>query len=464
MPVTAATPEEVVAAVQPVAEAVEALDTRVKTLEDAPEPEKPADPIDYAPAIKAVDDKVEALDDRVEKLETVEPPAPVAYVGMPYTVIGNGVPPTDQQFQAGIKKWVDFRKGNFPMSHLVFNWIGTAWLTTPILQYLLDNHPAIPQLQGARWHGISKRGTGIGWKNADIPLLTSDGDLRNWDFKDFTFASGTPRTAPAKGLLFLSNEDGGKTGSDGYWERIEFMGAWDYGIAFDGGVKANLNSEQAFNRFACGQSFSSARGLVVVGLSGDDAQEDQFLNFSFRDTKLEGSHGDYLVFNKGGSVTIDGYNSWLHTGTYNLNDDGSINPSGRMLYMPATSHFDSVQSLEANGVLRAEVRGLNSKVMECGWNASARVAFRSLNTAAQAFKFKTYPGTEDITLTNGAHLFLDQPSLGGHIGLRGKGGTVEIRNPKIVRGVEGVTATTTIGTGLGLVRNYTAVPQTASFR
>lgn len=53
-------------------------------------------------------------------------------------------------------------------------------------------------------------------------------------------------------------------------------------------------------------------------------------------------------------------------------------------------------------------------------------------------------------------MYLDNPSLGGYVGLRDLGGEVDVRDPKIVPGVSGVSRSLTDSTGLGLVRNYTA--------
>lgn len=389
--------------------------------------------------------------DRVKTLEA-RPYGSGAYVGMPCTVIGNGTPPTDQAIQAGIKAWLDNRSGNFPRTHLILNWIGRATATTPLLKYLADN-AAIPQIQGARIFGVSKRGTDLGWANSSVPLLTSDGDLRNFEFKDLTLTSTAALATPAKGLLFLSNADTGKTGSDGKFDSVEFMGAWDYGIALDGGATANLNSELICDQLAAGGSASFGRGLFVSGLEGFDAQEDQFLNYTFRDCKLEGSHGDYLVFNKGGSITIEGFNSWIHTGGQN----GGV-AKGTMLKMPVTSHFDSVQSLDASHI-RAEIRGVDSKFMDCGWSSGARLTFDTLDTGAWAFK-SGFDDVENITLRNGAHVHLLAPSLGGYIALRDKGGYVEVTDPKNVYGRDTISYSVD-GTGNSMVRNLTGTTQLA---
>jgi hypothetical protein len=467
MPTTVATPEDIQSVRDDLAVAQADDDYRLSTIEagevdeEVREGDQEARLAATAAALKSTTDALTAQDARIKALETAAPATGgtttgTAYVGMPYTVIGNGTPPTDAALQAGIKKWIDNRSGNFLKSHLLLNWVGRASVTTPLLKYLADT-PTIPQIQGARIQGLAKRATDLGWNNATTPLLTSNGDLRNFQFKDLTFTSTAAAATPSQGLLFLSSTDTA-TGSDGKFKRVEFMGAWDYGVAFDGNVTANLNSEMVFDQFACGQSFSSVRGLVVVGLSGNDPQEDQFLNYTFRDTKLEGSHGDYLVFNKGGSITIEGFNSWIHTGTSNL-VNGVATPKGTMLKMPVTSHFDSVQTLTASHI-RAELRGTQSKFMDCGWTSRAQVILTGLDTGAYAYH---HLDNEDITIRNGARVHLIGASLGGYIALRDKGGE------PILDGVENIanncSLTCTDGTGKGIVRNFTTTAAPAvSFR
>lgn len=368
-------------------------------------------------------------------------------VSLPYTVIDN---PAD--LESGFATWLANRNANgFPKSILKLAFTNA---NAAPLNPLVPASFAGAQIQGARIEGIAKRGTGINWDDPVNPLMTFNGKLRNWLFKDITFNS---TVAGAKGLLFNSNVSAPGSNQDGKFERVEFMGPWDYGIAFDGQATANLNSEVVFEQFACGNSASFVRGLVVVGLSGDDMQEEQFLNYSFRDCKFEGSHGSYVVFNKGGSVTFEGFNSWIHTGSQN----GGV-PKGIMLYMPVTQHFDSVQYLSASH-MRVEIRGPESKFMDCGWTSSARLEMLTLDTASNAFKFK--PGgsigtgsPEDITLRGGAQLVLHGPSLGGYIGLRDKGGKVHFPTPPVLKGTQ--TAGYTTGTGTGLVRNF--VPTTST--
>lgn len=355
-----------------------------------------------------------------------------AQVGLPYTVISE---PTDAAIQRGIREWATNRSGPFPRTKLAFAFTGRARVHTPLQQAL---PPGTPQLQGVRWEGVAKRATQLLWSSPVTPLLTARGGLRNWHVRELTFVSTHPG---ARGLLMNSSR--GMNNSDGALTSVEFMGPWDYALALDGPRDANLNSEIVFDRLACGDTASFGRGLFVCGLN-PKPQQDQFLNYTFRDTKLEGSHGDYLVFNKGGSVTVEGFNSWIHTGSHSPDRK----PRGRMIYMPVLEHFDSVQMMTLNRV-RAEIRSNESHLLDCGWDSRARITMIGVDTTAHNFRI---PDAEDITIRNGAHLHLLGCALGGHVGMRRKGGSVTVDDPFLPSGASRLEVSDP--DGRGVVRNY----------
>jgi hypothetical protein len=289
----------------------------------------------------------------------------VGYTGLPYTVINE---PTEQAVQAGVTQWLADRYGPFPRTRLVFAFSGTATLRTPLL-------PAnTGQLQGVRWEGLAKRSTVLAWAGTE-PMLSAKGQLRNFEFKDFTVRSIVPN---ASGFYFLSNSTA--SNQDGRFERIEWQGSWDYGVGLNGSVNANLNSEIVFDQVALGNDASFSSAWFWSGMTPGHSQEDQFLNYSFRNTKLEGSHGDYIRLDYGGSVTIDGFNSWLHTGQSN---NGV--PAGIMLHLPQGQHNDSVCVLSANRI-RAELRGPQSKLIDSGWGGSGHISFTALDDTANSNK------------------------------------------------------------------------------
>jgi hypothetical protein len=347
--------------------------------------------------------------------------------------------PTDAAVQRGIKAWLADRRGQFPRTHLCFDFSGTANITTPLLPD--DSGP----IQGARWHGLGKRNTVLRWVNPDVPFLSSYGQLRNWRFDDITVQSGVPN---AKGFYLRS--DNQSTNQDGGFTDIECMGSWEYFIGLDGmDSTANLNSEIFFDRVAMSNDASFSRAWFWCGMTPGVAQQNQFLNYSFRNTKLEGSHGDYLRLDYGGSVQVDGFNSWLHTG----HAAGDKIPRGRMIYLPRGGNGDSVMFLHVCG-LRPELRSVNSKLLDSAWSSASVIKFDVLRSAGNAFRV---PDFESIALRGDARLLIDGGHLAGHIGLWGTAKPTVILEGVKAAGKQGIDHTKfTDPNGNGIVRTYGA--------
>src|SRR5882757_394875 len=328
----------------------------------------------------------------------------VAYVNMPYTLITDA---TENGIHQGIAQWLANCNGPYPRTILKFAFVGApAVLTTPLLP------PGTPQLQGARWEGMAKRATVLAWAPADpsTPILASRGQFRNFKFSEFSVKSLVKEAA---GFYFLSSVT--SSNQDGRFYNVEFMGNWDYAIGLNGGTDANLNSEMMFDGLACSNDASFKRSLFLCGMTpnkhpGDHQQEDQFLNYTFQNTKFEGSDGNYIQLNFGGSVTIQGFNSWLHTGQSNLDSEGNAVPQGTMIMIPPGPHNDSVCTLVDNRI-RAELRGPQSKVIDCGWGASGHVAFIGLDDTANTYRVGN---KESATYRGASRISYSDCSLGGY--------------------------------------------------
>lgn len=292
--------------------------------------------------------------------DLLSPPAVGStYVGLPYTVITT---PTDAAVQAGLRQWRANFRDNFPKTKLAFAFSGTADLTTPLDRALGDT-----QIQGARWEGLGKRSTILRWSNPEVPLYSAYGTLRNWGWSDFTLQGAND----ARGLYLNSTSE--RSNQDGLFRQIEAMGSWDYFIGLDGDATSNLNSEIGFERCAIANDASFRSAYLWVGMSPQHAQQDQFLNYWFRDCKFEGRSGDYLRFDKGGHIDVSG-GSWIY-----------VDGPGRMFFMPDGSRGDSVMQLNVEGV-RFEIRGPNQKVIDCAWGGGAHVDFRQCSDSANAFR------------------------------------------------------------------------------
>lgn len=363
-------------------------------------------------------DAIHDLEDRVTTLEQDDSGGgggnPPIWVGPKYTVVTE---PTEAAVNDGFKRWLADSKveggARYPRSDLVLDFVGTAAFSKPIQ---LGTKAQTGQIQGAVIRGRKKRLTKLRANFNNAPLLQFDGQMRNWDISELSFESQyTDGESGAKGILHISNNDGNGANQDGTYRKIEFLGGWQYGMGFSGGAKANLNSEIAFDGFACGNSAYFTDAFFRFGMQ-DQAQEGQFLNYAFRNTKFEGSHGTYIKIMRGGNINLDGFNSWLHTGS--AASDGV--PRGTMIVAPTGSRFDSEPLLRIYG-WRPEFRSIYSKGMDIGFGSTGMVDIHGLDDTSNAFKVNEFEG---YSFRGTATAVFDNCRLGTWIGVYNSGARV----------------------------------------
>lgn len=360
-------------------------------------------------------DAIHSLDERVTILEQGggTDPNPNTQVGPRYTVVTE---PTEAAVNKGFADWLaDSVVGGGtrqPRSTLVLDFVGKARFTKPIQ---LGTKAQTGQIQGGIILGRKKRLTQLEAAFNNQPLLTFDGQMRNWHIGELTLASTySDGESGAMGILHLSNNDGNGANQDGEYDHVEFLGGWQYGMGFSGGAKANLNSEIAFNGLACGNSAYFTDAMCRFGMQGQ-AQEGQFLNYAFRNTKFEGSHGTYIRIVRGGNITLDGFNSWLHTG----NANNGV-PAGTMIVAPSGSRFDSEPLLRIYG-WRPEFRSTQSKGMDIAFGSTGMVDIRGLDDTSNAFKVDEFEG---YSFRGTATAIFDDCRLGTWIGVHNSGAKV----------------------------------------
>ncbi|MCY0917028.1 hypothetical protein OS965_02405 [Streptomyces sp. H27-G5] len=211
--------------------------------------------------------------------------------------------------------------------------------------------PVAGRAQGLTIRGNGKRTTEIVQTSAK-PLLINRDRWMGVRWHDLSFRSTSP------GATYLDSYSTSTQGvQDWNWVNCVWRGSWLRGVGLDGDIKSNLNSEMVFDRCAVTGSFEDA--FFHSGLSPQFDQQDQFLNFAFRDCKMEIAYGDILRYDKGGSINVTG-GSWI---LKQARPDGS--PS-RMFYLPPGTHHNSVQSLVVTGV-RMEPRDKANLVIESHW-------------------------------------------------------------------------------------------------
>jgi len=159
---------------------------------------------------------------------------------------------------------------------------------------------------------------------------------------------------------------------------VEWIGPWKRVIGLDGSATANQNSELVMEKCVLtstgvfGDAFFRAGGVE----GNVQAQQDQFVNYAFRDCLFEYGSGDLLVFDKGGYVTIDG-GSWI-------NGLDTV-AAACFIRMGNQTHFDSTQFLNMRNA-RFELRTTACRVLDTYWtDAGSAFTFENvwvLNNAA----------------------------------------------------------------------------------
>ncbi|KOG11791.1 hypothetical protein ADK34_33335 [Streptomyces viridochromogenes] len=162
---------------------------------------------------------------------------------------------------------------------------------------------------------------------------------------------------------------------DTWYTDVEWRGSWKRGIGLDGpATTSNLNSEMGWDHCQVGGSYSDA--FLVIGMTPSASQQDQFLNYWFRDCKVEYQSGVFVKNTRGGSMNFTG-------GSYILTDTASTGTFFQ-LTPDAGTRADSVMRLYAQGI-RFELRGTGHKVIDSQWY-KGNVTFVSCDDTAHSFK------------------------------------------------------------------------------
>jgi hypothetical protein len=162
---------------------------------------------------------------------------------------------------------------------------------------------------------------------------------------------------------------------DTWYTDVEWRGAWTRGIGLDGpNPSSNLNSEMGWDHCQVGGSYSDA--FLVMGMQPGISQQDQFLNYWFRDCKVEFTSGVFVKNKRGGSMNFIG-------GSYIITDPNSTSTFFQ-LTADSPSRNDSVMRLYAQGI-RFELRGQGHKVLDSNWYKGT-ITFVSCDDTAQSFQ------------------------------------------------------------------------------
>ncbi|MFJ9808895.1 hypothetical protein ACIRTB_11725 [Streptomyces sp. NPDC101158] len=215
----------------------------------------------------------------------------------------------------------------------------------------------------------------------DTTLWTNYRRYKNIRISGLTFTSNNPTSS----FCYSYSEDGGYGAQDTWYTDVEWRGDWKRGIGLDGPLdsppppaqqvpQSDLNSEMGWDHCQIGGTYSEA--FLVMGMNTAATQQDQFLNYWFRDCKVEFKSGVFVKNIRGGSMNFIG-------GSYILTD-ASKPGTFFQLTSDASTRFDSVLRLYVQGI-RFEVQSKSHKVIDSRWTRG-NITFVSCDDTAQHFQ------------------------------------------------------------------------------
>ncbi|MER8184967.1 hypothetical protein [Kitasatospora sp. NPDC094015] len=201
-------------------------------------------------------------------------------------------------------------------------------------------------------------------------LWTNRQRYKNIRISGLSFES---KDATASFNYAYSSDAGGV--QDTWYTDVEWRGTWKVGIGLDGpATTSDLNSEMGWDHCQIGGSYADA--FLVIGMTPAESQQDQFLNYWFRDCKVEFKSGAFVRNERGGSMNFIG-------GSYILTDAASTGTFFQLGAQAAT-RADSVMRLYAQGI-RFELRGVGHKVIDSAWYKGS-ITFVSCDDTALSFQ------------------------------------------------------------------------------
>jgi len=153
--------------------------------------------------------------------------------------------------------------------------------------------------------------------------------------------------------------------SDIRYTDVEWRGPWKRVIGLDGSLTANQNSEMVMDKCVLNDTAVFGDAFFRSGNVEGNAQlqQEQFVNYAFRDCVFEWGSGNLLVFDKGGYITIDG-GSWI----------SGVNSAAAstMIKMGDFTHYDAVTACSVRN-LRVELRTTLCQFLDTYWGDAAGV-------------------------------------------------------------------------------------------
>jgi hypothetical protein len=159
------------------------------------------------------------------------------------------------------------------------------------------------------------------------------------------------RTGSGTGTGGAFPEYGTGNNQDTVFEDVEFSGNWAWCFLLDGDITTTLNSELFCRNIATASTSTFAQAFFQCGYTAfaTNDQQDQMVNYSFIDCKIEYAYGTAFVFNRGGVVRFMG-------GSYIC---GISNPTNN----PATFFKTNDVSFHNAGVMNASFYSIRFQLL-----------------------------------------------------------------------------------------------------
>lgn len=200
------------------------------------------------------------------------------------------------------------------------------------------------------------------------------------------------RTGTGSGTGGAYPEYGTGNNQDTLFEDVEFSGSWQWCFLLDGDITSNLNSEFFCRNLATTPLSTFGGAFFQVGYTAftTNDQQDQFVNYSFENCKIEYKNGDAFVFNRGGVVHFTG-------GSFINGVSDTANVGGAFFKASDVSFHNSGATFAQFHSVRFELRTTNCRIFDVqGWyGEGAHISMYDCNDSGHAF-------TSDGPLTKSA--------------------------------------------------------------
>lgn len=259
---------------------------------------------------------------------------------------------------------------------------GTYLITTP--DALMNaTSTAGDVIDGYTIRGDGKRTTTINFRPAGTSASLTDMNLMTWEN---TSTGGRVKNFRCLDIAFDCNNTTASflysysvttsANYDAKFHNVMWSGTWNRVVGLDGSdTAANLNSEMGFyncETWSPTAAFTDAFFNSCCTPADTSNQQDQFVDYWFRDCMFGWQSGTLLKFPKGGSVGISG-GSWSALGATCL-----------MISMPFHHHNSGAQRLLVSGV-RIELAASGARIINCEWFGGV-IEWLNVDESGEAFQ------------------------------------------------------------------------------